>query len=262
MDILRKTVGLLESGEDLVLVTVIEAGTGTPGKPGFKMVVTGSEAIHGTVGGGALEARALEDARKALSSRQGGLISYDLADLGMICGGRASLLFEVLEARQSFVVFGGGHIGRALAPILESLGFRVTVYDPRPEVRQQMPDTQMRTLIQGDYSDLTPVGSILAASQFCFIATHGHEHDYAVLKQALEQRESYRYLGMIGSRSKVRATLRRLEAEGRQKPPFLYAPVGLAIGGDTPAEIAVSIAAEVVAVRSGAAAPHMRDRLE
>ena len=83
-----------------------------------------------------------------------------------------------------------------------------------------------------------------------------------MLKQVLEARPEYRYLGLIGSRSKIRSTVKRLEADGLKRPPFLYAPVGLAIGGSTPAEIAISIAAEVLAVRYGAAAPHMRDRLE
>jgi xanthine dehydrogenase accessory factor len=82
------------------------------------------------------------------------------------------------------------------------------------------------------------------------------------LKQLVEVKPSYRYVGLIGSRSKVRATLKRLESDGHQRPTFLYAPVGLAIGGSTPAEIAISVAAEVLAVRYGASAPHMRDRLE
>jgi xanthine dehydrogenase accessory factor len=160
------------------------------------------------------------------------------------------------------VLFGGGHIGRALAPILETLGFRVTVYDPRPEVAELLPQTETRTILRGEYSDLSPVLSVLAGCDFCFIATHGHEHDYLVLKQVLEAREEYRYLGLIGSRSKIRSTLKRLHADGLERPAFLYAPVGLAIGGNTPAEIAVGIAAEILAVRSGASAPHMRDRLE
>jgi len=262
MDILRKTVELLEQGDDLVLVTVIEAGAGTPGKTGFKMIVTRSGALHGTVGGGALEARAVQDARKMLQNMEGGQRDYDLGEIGMTCGGRTSLLFEVLQARQSFVVFGGGHIGRALSPILQSLGFRVTVYDPRAEVSELLPDTGQRKVVRGDYGDLAPVRSVLEASEFCFIATHGHEHDYAVLKQVLEARPEYRYVGLIGSRAKVRTTLKRLEADGIERPPFLYAPVGLAIGGSTAEEISVSIAAEVLAVRYGAPAPHMRDRLE
>jgi xanthine dehydrogenase accessory factor len=262
MEILRKAVELMEAGEKLILVTIIEAGAGTPGKPGFKMIVRESGGLHGTVGGGALEARAIDDARRMFESREGGLKSYDLGTLGMKCGGKASLLFELLEGCQRFVLFGGGHVGRALAPILQSLGFRVTVYDPRAEVRQLLSESPLCTLVQGEYDDIAPVRSLLEACEFCFIATHGHEHDYQVLKQVLSARPAYRYVGLIGSRSKVRSTLKRLAADGLQRPPFLYAPVGLPLGGGTPAEIAVSIAAEVLVVRHGGTLPHMRDSLE
>ncbi|MBN1836142.1 MAG: XdhC family protein [Spirochaetales bacterium] len=262
MDILRKTADLLDQGEDLVLVTVVKAGAGTPGKPGFKMIVARSGALHGTVGGGELEARALEEAGEMLRTAEGGLREYDLGELGMKCGGRATLLFEVFRARASFVLFGGGHIGRALSPILESLGFRVTVYDSRPEVRGLLSDGEQRIVVQGDYGDLSSIQATLAASEYCFIATHGHEHDYVVLKQVLAAKPQYRYVGLIGSRPKIRATVKRLAADGLERPPFLYAPVGLAIGGDTAAEISVSVAAEILAVRYGAAAPHMRDRLD
>jgi xanthine dehydrogenase accessory factor len=260
MEMLRKTVELLDAGETLVLVTVVSAGAGTPGKAGFKMIVTASGTLFGTVGGGALEARAVEDARGVLEGGESGLREYDLSALGMTCGGRAGLLFELLEACPDFLVFGGGHVGRALTPLLESLGFRVTVYDPRPEVRTLLPETEGRTVIEGPYEDLRLAGRLLETCRFFFIATHGHEHDYVVLKQLLEAGGDYCYVGLIGSRSKVRTTFKRLEADGRQRPPYLYAPVGLAIGGNTPAEIAVSVAAEVLAVRYGAGAPHMRDR--
>jgi xanthine dehydrogenase accessory factor len=261
MEILRKTVELLEGGETLVLVTIVSAGAGTPGKTGFKMVVTRSGTLYGTVGGGALEARAVEEARGVLEGGEGGLREYDLSALGMKCGGRARLLYELLEARPDFLIFGGGHVGRALAPLLESIGFRVTVYDPRPEVRSLLPDSDTCRLVQGGYEELNAVRELLETCEFCFIATHGHEHDYLVLKQLLELRAEYRYLGLIGSRSKVRTTVKRLETDGREKPPYLYAPVGLAIGGSTPAEIAISVAAEVLTVRHGAVAPHLRDRV-
>jgi xanthine dehydrogenase accessory factor len=112
----------------------------------------------------------------------------------------------------------------------------------------------------GEYSDLAPARERLEASEFCFIATHGHLHDYAVLKQVLQSPGRWRYIGLIGSRAKVRHTRERLAAEGIQVPDSLYAPVGLDLGAQTPAEIAVAVAAEVVALLHGTAAPHMRDR--
>jgi xanthine dehydrogenase accessory factor len=261
MDILKTCSSLIEQGIDVVLVTVVKASSGTPGKEGFKMILTDQDELFGTVGGGAIEHRAVEDGKEVLRIRENRLEEYNLEKLKMKCGGRVTLLFEYMQGRRGFMLFGGGHIGRALTPILESLGFRVTVFDSRPEVRDLLGEGEERSIITGDYEDIGGAVQTLRACEFCFIATHGHLHDFQVLKQVLEAKDSYRYVGLIGSRSKIRTTLKNLEAEGLKIPDYLYAPVGLKIGGDTAAEIAISIAAEVVAVVHGAEAPHMRSTL-
>jgi xanthine dehydrogenase accessory factor len=261
MDILKQCSKLLDRGMNIVLVTVVKASSGTPGKEGFKMVLTDQGGLFGTVGGGAIEHRAVEDAKDILSSRGNRLESYNLEKLGMKCGGQVTLLYEYMQARQGFMLFGGGHIGRAIAPILESLGFRVTIFDSRPEVRELIGESADRRIITGDYTDIGNAVEILQSCEFCFIATHGHLHDFQVLKQVLQAKDDYRYIGLIGSRSKIRTTLEKLAASGLETPQYLYAPVGLEIGGDTPAEIAISIAAEVVAVVNGAKVTHMRSRL-
>jgi xanthine dehydrogenase accessory factor len=258
MGILRRCAELLEGGTDLTLVTVVKASRGTPGKEGFKMILTDQNQLFGTVGGGAIEHRAVEDAKEVLSARQNRLETYDLEKIGMKCGGQVTLLYEYMQGQRGFMLFGGGHINRALTPILESLGFRVTVFDSRAEVRDILGENTRRKIIIGEYGDIGPAVEILQGCDCCFVATHGHLHDFQVLKQVLQAKAEYRYIGLIGSRSKIRTTLEKLAAEGLEAPEYLYAPVGLKIGGDTPAEIAVSIAAEVVAVLNGARAEHMR----
>ena len=258
MDILKQCSSLLEQGTDIVLVTVVKANSGTPGKEGFKMILTDRGELFGTVGGGAIEHRAVEDGKEVLKSRENRLEEYNLAKLRMKCGGQVTLLYEYMQGRRGFMLFGGGHIGRALAPILESLGFRLTVFDSRSEVRHLLGESEDRTIITGDYEDIGSAVQTLQSCEFCFIATHGHLHDFQVLKQVLEAKDEYRYIGLIGSRSKIRTTLEKLKAAGLQAPDYLYAPVGLKIGGETPAEIAISIAAEVVTVVHDAEAPHMR----
>ena len=260
MEALRKCLEALEAGRDVVLVTVLVAGAGTPGKEGFKLVVADDGFTFGTVGGGALEHRALADAREALAARRGALTTYDLSALGMACGGQATLAFEFLPGARSFVLFGGGHLGRALTPILESLGFRVTVYDCRPEVRAALETSPGRRVVIGEYTDLSGLRGDLERAEFCFIATHGHLHDYAVLRQVLAAPGRRRYIGLIGSRAKVRTTRERLARDGLAAPDCLYAPVGLALGAQSPAEIAVAVAAEVVAVLRGVQAPSLRER--
>jgi len=262
MDILKQCSSLIAQGIDIVLVTVVKAGSGTPGKAGFKMILTDRGELFGTVGGGAIEHRAVEDGREVLRTRENRLEEYNLEKLEMKCGGQVTLLYEYMQGRRGFMLFGGGHIGRALTPVLESLGFRVTVFDSRPEVLDLLGEREERTILIGDYEDIAVAADNLRACEFCFIATHGHLHDFQVLKQVLRARDEYRYVGLIGSRSKIRTTLEKLEAAGQQAPDYLYAPVGLKIGGDTAAEIAISIAAEVVAVVHGAEVPHMRSTLK
>jgi len=183
----------------------------------------------------------------------------------MRCGGEATLAFEYLRGARSFVLFGGGHVGRALVPVLESLGFRLTVFDSRPEMRDSVraiaagsAEAARRAVVIGDYTDISPVRPALETAEFCFIATHGHLHDYEVLKQVLASSSHLRYIGLIGSRAKVRSTRERLRQEGIAAPDCLHAPVGLALGAQTPAEIAVAVAAEVVALEHGVTVPHLK----
>jgi xanthine dehydrogenase accessory factor len=247
MEALRKCLEALEAGHDVVLVTVLAAGAGTPGKEGFKLLLSDDGSTCGTVGGG------------ALAGRRNALATYELASLGMACGGQATLAFEFLAGARSFLLFGGGHVGRALAPILESLGFRITVYDSRPEMQPALTVPGRRVVI-GEYADIAPIRPELERSEFCFIATHGHLHDYQVLTQVLAAGGRRRYIGLIGSRSKIRATRERLTQEGVPTPDCLFAPVGLDLGAQSPAEIAVAVAAEVIALLRGASVPSLRDR--
>lgn len=258
MNIFRIGAELLERGIDLVVVTVLKASAGTPGKEGFKMILTEEGELSGTVGGGALEKRAIDEAREVMRERKNRLLELDLQDEGMICGGRVTLTLEFLQAGRGFVIFGGGHIGRALTPILESLGFRVTVFDNRPEVKEMLGEGPLREIIIGDYRNISTVLKKTIRDGFCFVATHGHSYDYDIVKQLLSTEQPFSYMGMIGSKKKVGTLLKRLEGEGIAVPDYLYAPVGLDLGGDTAAEIAVSIAAEVITIINGKAGAHLQ----
>jgi xanthine dehydrogenase accessory factor len=257
MDIFEKTTELRAAGVNSCLVTVTKASGGTPARAAFKMLVTESGGLFGTVGGGALENRAIEEARQLLVRGESLFLELDLATLGMSCGGRVSLFFEYLQAARGFVLFGGGHVGRALTPMLEALGFRITVFDNREEVAGLLRG-ENRDVVIGDYADISAVADRVRADRRCFIATHGHQHDYRVLKQLLNLDAAYSYIGLIGSKNKVLTALNKARREGLKIPEALYAPVGLNLGGDTAAEIAVAIAAEVVALQHNRPAAHMR----
>ena len=258
MTIFKQCDELLAAGHSVVMATVIKTSGGTPGKPGFKLLLTDDGNLHGTVGGGALERQVIEEAREVLNDHQNRIQHYNLADLNMKCGGNVDVVIEFVQSIRRILLFGGGHIGRALAPILESLGFAVTVIDPRSDVQPHFADTT--TIIQSDYEDLSGLAELVQGVEWVFVATHGHAHDYAVLRQLLGTSSNYRYVGMIGAKMKVETTRKKLQEEGIAIPEYFYAPVGIRLGGQTAAEIAVSVAAEIVAVLNQTGSDHMRRR--
>ena len=261
MDILKKTAELSELGNAFMLATVVTVDGSSPAKPGFRMAVVSASETYGTIGGGALEKIIIDEAAAKLSA--GGslpapeLRKLNLRAIGMECGGQLEMLIEYFGGRNDFILFGGGHIGRALSPMLELLGYSVTVFDNRPEIAEHI-QAEGRTLQIGDYTDISPIADRLKTAEGCFIATHGHEWDQTVLGQVLATGADLPYIGMIGSKKKVAVIISNLRNEGITIPAQLYTPVGLKIGGDSAAEIAVSIAAEVVAVKNKTEARHMR----
>jgi len=257
MTIFSKCEEVLASGRNAALATIVTTSSGTPGKQGFKLILAEDGELFGTVGGGALEHRAIEEARAVLADAKSRYFHFDLSDLGMECGGNVELVIEYLSAVKPFLLFGGGHVARALCPILCAVGFGVTVFDPRPEASEYFGNIGVAVISSG-YDDISEKTDTIARAEYAVIATHGHQHDYTVLKQLVANASRLRYIGLIGSSRKVRVTLGRLEEEGYDVPPTVYSPVGVKIGAQTAAEIAVSIAAEVVAVKNGHVADHMR----
>lgn len=148
-------------------------------------------------------------------------------------------------------LFGGGHVSRALVPVLASVGFRVTVFDDRPEFADPALFPAAERVLCGDFTRLTDQVRV-TADDFVAVMTRGHQADYEVLTQVL--RSGAKYLGCIGSKRKLALCRDRLLKDGFTEAEYgrLHAPIGLAIGARTPEEIAVSVAAEMIAVRAGA----------
>jgi xanthine dehydrogenase accessory factor len=165
-----------------------------------------------------------------------------------VAGDKPSFVLPVVRAGRT-LLFGGGHVSRALVPILSSIGFPVNVYEDREEFADpaRFPAASGVTLCRMD-DFLNEVQ--IVPEDFVVIVTRGHQKDYEVLKQVLSTQAAY--IGMIGSRAKVAATKDRLEADGFEWDDLarVYAPIGLPIGAETPEEIAVSIAAEMIKRRS------------
>ena len=235
--------------EPCVLVTIIEELGSTPRNAGSKMVVS-AERAYDTIGGGHLEFKAMDIARQMLASGQPDtrLERFNLgASLGQCCGGVNVVLFEPMGRPQAHIaVFGAGHVGRALVPLLASLPCRVRWIDAREsEFPQALPDGVLKIVSEEPVDEVAQ----LPSGCYCIVMTHDHALDLE-LTMAILKRNDFGYFGLIGSRTKRMKFEHRLRARGIDPALIqrMRCPMGLTeVKGKLPIEIAVSIAAEVIA---------------
>jgi xanthine dehydrogenase accessory factor len=242
-----------ETGTDLILVTVAATRGSVPADPGAKMLVTREGRLSGTVGGGRIEARAIEEATGLLDSSEiTRLHRWNLQqDIGMTCGGEMTLLFERLPAKPPWhiVIFGAGHIVQALVPVLIPLSCRIDIIDTRPDWLQRLPAARN---LSTHHLDTFEAGvPLLHERSFVLSITKGHGTDVPVLKQVLTRFPALPFLGVIGSASKRAAILRDLRNEGITDDLLekITCPLGLPIGDNEPHEIAISITAQLLEKR-------------
>jgi xanthine dehydrogenase accessory factor len=240
---------LQTQGEACVLVTIIEERGSTPRNAGSKMVVSAAR-IFDTIGGGHLEYKAMEIAREMLASRSQNtrLERFSLgASLGQCCGGVNVLLFEPMGQPQAQIaVFGAGHVGRALVPLLASLPCRVRWIDSREQEFPALIPEGVRQIVAEDPLDEV---NELPKGSYCIVMTHNHQLDLE-LTAAILRRGDFAYFGLIGSKTKRVKFEHRLRDRGFDAALLqrMRCPMGLSeVKGKLPIEIAVSIAAEVIA---------------
>jgi xanthine dehydrogenase accessory factor len=245
----------LERGEPAALVTIVATTGSTPQRVGAKMLVFPDGRTVGTIGGGCYENDAFWKAREAITNRKPQLVHYELDDdfaqeTGLICGGQMDVYIEPIEPSPELYIVGAGHVGFHLARVAHEVGFRVHVVDDREKFasRERFPDAA-EILVEDIPAWIARVD--LPAHAYAVIVTRGHTNDLEALR-ALAPRE-LRYLGLIGSRAKVARIYEQLVED--QMPvemlKHVHAPIGLDIGAVTPQEIAVSILAELIAVKHG-----------
>jgi xanthine dehydrogenase accessory factor len=211
----------------------------------------------GTVGGGAIERSVLEALKHALTTEHCELVSRDLAhDLGMCCGGRMEIFVEPVLPPPRLWLLGAGHVAKPTAALALTVGFEVQVIDEREELNtaERFPGCELRL---DDPSDVLSRAQ-LNQRDWVVIVTHDHQLDERALESAAGTEA--RYVGLVGSRRKVLRLVERvaLKRDGDMPIERLFAPIGLDIGAVTPEEIAVSIVAELVALRHGKLANHLR----
>ena len=248
--IFEEVLRLDREGRPGVLATLVESGGSTPRHDVARMVIHADGSTMGTIGGGALEHEMVKRAGELLSAGSSDPITVetDLAQLGMVCGGRVKVLLEPVGVAPPLLIFGAGHVAEQVAPVAARCGFSVHVVDDRAEYASQERFPEAVSLAHS-FDPAQWQGLPLGAETYCVVVTRGHEHDYEVVRALIERELAY--IGMIGSRTKVAKTRRRLAEDGVSEEAIgrMHAPIGLAIGSETPAEIAVSIVAELVRTR-------------
>jgi xanthine dehydrogenase accessory factor len=254
-DVYRAVVAALDRGEAAALVTIVSSRGSTPQRVGAKMLVFADGRTVGTIGGGCYENDASRKAREVIQSRRAQMVRYELTDdlaaeSGLICGGEMEVYIEPVEPSPHLYLVGAGHIAAHLGRFAHEAGFRVHVVDDREKFANTERFPTASEIVVDSIAEWLQAAAF-PANAYVVVVTRGHRYDLDALR-ALAGRD-LRYVGMIGSRAKVKRIQDALVAEG-VSADFLsrvHAPIGLDIGAVTPAEIAVSILAELIAVRYG-----------
>jgi xanthine dehydrogenase accessory factor len=264
-DLFEEIVRMRRAGERGALATIVHTNGSIPSYESSRMLVRDDGSIVGTIGGGCVEAEVWAAAKEVIVAEQPRKMTFNLNqdaayDAGLICGGTLEIFVEPILPQPLLYIFGGGHISSAVARVASASGFSITIADDREAFanteRFPMAD-KLYTTYEDAFAKIAP-----NASSYLLIVTRGHRDDMRVLAWAV--RTDARYIGMIGSKRKVLSVYKALEKEGYAPEEFerVHAPVGLDIGALTPEEIAVSITAELIAVRRNAAGlPHKSVKL-
>ena len=231
------------------MATVVGVKGSAPRHVGAKMLVLGDGTIEGTIGGGELERRVIDEAMRDRRLDEPRLTTFVLDGKRslQVCGGQVDVFFEPVVPSKRIVIAGGGHIGLALSVVVKLLNYQVIVLDHRRDFVSRSRFPHADQLICRSYASgmrsISPDETTAVV-----IVTHGHAHDEVCLEAALRSQAGY--IGMIGSRSKKKMIWERMRKKGFSSADLgrVHTPVGLDIGAETPAQIAVSIAAELIRV--------------
>jgi xanthine dehydrogenase accessory factor len=253
MDVFEELTRLRGMGQKCALATIVQVRGSIPSFESAKLLVREDGSMIGTIGGGCVEAEVWNAAREVIATEKPRHMSFSLGqdaayDNGLICGGQLDVFVECISPQPSAIIFGGGHISKSLAKVLDLAGFRVSVADNRETYANRERFPEAADVHAEEYEDLYPKLNV-NESTFIVIVTRGHRDDMRVLRWAVTT--PARYISMIGSKRKVIGVVHELEKEGIPREAFdrVFAPMGLEIGAISPEEIAISVGAEMIAMR-------------
>jgi len=253
MDIYEQIVQLRREGRRGAVATITNVRGSIPSFQTAKMLVRDDGSIVGTIGGGCVEAEVWEAAREVMEQEKPRSLTFNLNnnpkyDTGLVCGGTLEIFIEPVLPPALLYIFGAGHVAFNLYKVAMIAGFDVIVVDDRESYANRKRFPNAREVFADDFEQLI-ARMLVPESAYIVIVTRGHRDDMRVLRWAVNA--NTRYLGMIGSQRKTISIYNELQKEGIPAEKFanVHAPVGLEIGAVTPEEIAVSIVAEMIAVR-------------
>jgi xanthine dehydrogenase accessory factor len=255
MDIYEEVVRLRRLGQKCALATIVQVNGSIPSYESAKLLVREDGSMLGTIGGGCVEAEVWNVARDVMQNERPRHMNFSLGqdaayDNGLICGGQLSVFVEPVVPQPRLYVFGAGHISKSISKIATLAGFSTVIVDNREAFanRERFPEAD--EIFAEEYEEVFPKLPIRDTS-YVVIVTRGHRDDMRVMRWAVGT--NAKYIAMIGSKRKVIGVVKELEKEGIPREAFerAFAPMGLDIGAITPEEIAVSIVAEMIAMRRG-----------
>jgi xanthine dehydrogenase accessory factor len=253
VDIYDEIVRLRKLGQKCALATIVQKRGSIPSFESAKLLVREDGSMMGTVGGGCVEAEVWNAAREVLDTEKPKNLTFSLGqeaayDEGLICGGQVSIFVEAVVPQPHAFIFGGGHISKSLSKVASLAGFATVIVDNRETFANAERFPEAEATYAEEYEEVFPKLAITSSS-YIIIVTRGHRDDMRVLRWAIGT--SARYISMIGSKRKTISVIHELEKEGFTRDAFekIFAPMGLEIGAESPEEIAVSVVAEMIAVR-------------
>lgn len=261
VNLLERISNELKSGNQVALSIITKACGSSPRGEGTMMGVLKDETILGTIGGGFLENAIIKESLKCLESKKSSRFNFILNEsdnrVNMICGGEIQVYIKVLLPRRKLIIIGGGHIALPLHFIAHVLSYDVVIFEDREEYCNSERFKVASNLILGDIEEELEKYSINNQCSVVII-TRGHVNDEIALKSVLKT--SANYIGMIGSKTKVKKLIRKLLDEGYSKDTIdkVYSPIGIDLGGETPEDIALSIMAEISIINNNGQLKHKK----
>jgi len=253
MDLYDEIVRLRKLGQKCAVATIVQVNGSIPSFESAKILVREDGSFMGTVGGGCVEAEVWNAAREVIETEKPRHLSFSLGqdaayDEGLICGGQLNIFVEPVIPQPRAFIFGGGHVSKGISKIATLAGFSTSIIDNREAFANAERFPEAEATYAEEYEDVfgkLPVNS----SSYIIIVTRGHRDDMRVLRWAVNT--PAKYIAMIGSKRKTISVVHELEKEGFPREAFekVFAPMGLEIGAELPEEIAISVVAEMIAVR-------------